>query len=212
MDFKVTGTDTGITAIQMDIKIKGLPENIFEEALESAKKGRLTILDAMVKVIAEPRKELSPYAPQLITMKIDPEKIRFVIGPGGEVINKIIDETGIDSLDIEDDGTLVITTPNAESGAKAKAWVESIVADPEKGKTYENCKVTKVLEFGAIVEFMPGKEGMVHVSEIADQFVKDVNDLIKEGQIVNVKLLEIDERNNRFKLTMKGIEQPKADA
>jgi len=211
MDFKVTGTKDGITAIQMDIKLKGLPDNIFVEALEAAKKGRLEILDAMTKVIPEPRKELSPYAPQLITMKIDPEKIRFVIGPGGEVINKIIAETGIDSLDIEDDGTLVITTPNGEAGEKAKAWVESIVADPEKGKTYENCKVTKVLEFGAIVEFMPGKEGMVHVSEIADKFVKDVGDLIKEGQIVNVKLLEIDERQGRFKLTMKGIPQPKAE-
>ncbi|MBU1683333.1 polyribonucleotide nucleotidyltransferase, partial [Patescibacteria group bacterium] len=156
MDFKVTGTDTGITAIQMDIKLKGLPDNIFVEALESAKKGRLEILDAMIKVIAKPRPELSPYAPQLITMKINPEKIRFVIGPGGEVINKIIAETGIDSLDIEDDGTLVITTPDAESGKKAKEWVESIVADPEAGKLYENSKVTKVLEFGAIVEFMPG--------------------------------------------------------
>ena len=211
MDFKVTGTRDGITAIQMDIKLKAIPDNIFVEALKSAKKGRLEILDAMTKAIAEPRKELSPYAPQLITMKINPEKIRFVIGPGGEVINKIIDETGIDSLDIEDDGTLVITTPNGEAGKKAQEWVESIVADPEKGKTYENCKVTKVLEFGAIVEFMPGKEGMVHVSEIADEFVKDVNTLIKEGQIVNVKLLEIDERQGRFKLAMKGITQPKAE-
>ncbi|MBU0728024.1 polyribonucleotide nucleotidyltransferase [Patescibacteria group bacterium] len=211
MDFKVTGTKDGITAIQMDIKLKAIPDKIFVEALAAAKKGRLEILDTMIKVIAEPRKELSPFAPQLITMKINPEKIRFVIGPGGEVINKIIDECGIDSLDIDDDGTLVITTPNGEAGAKAKAWVESIVADPEKGKTYENCKVTKVLEFGAIVEFMPGKEGMVHVSEISDEFVKDVNTLIKEGQIVNVKLLEIDERQGRFKLTMKGVPQPKAD-
>jgi polyribonucleotide nucleotidyltransferase len=211
MDFKVTGTKDGITAIQMDIKLKAIPDNIFVEALKSAKKGRLEILDAMTKVIAEPRKELSPYAPQLITMKINPEKIRFVIGPGGEVINKIIDECGIDSLDIEDDGTLVITTPNGEAGKKAQEWVESIVADPEKGKTYENCKVTKVLEFGAIVEFMPGKEGMVHVSEISDEFVKDVGTLVKEGQIVNVKLLEIDERQGRFKLTMKGVTQPKND-
>ena len=210
MDFKVTGTKDGITAIQMDIKLKAIPDKIFVEALASAKKGRLEILDAMTKVIAEPRKELSVHAPQLITMKINPEKIRFVIGPGGEVINKIIAETGIDSLDIDDDGTIVITTPGGDSGAKAKAWVESIVADPEKGKTYENCKVTKVLEFGAIVEFMPGKEGMVHVSEISDEFVKDVNTLVKEGQIVNVKLLDIDERQGRFKLTMKGIPQPTA--
>lgn len=211
MDFKITGTKDGITAIQMDIKLKAIPDNIFVEALTSAKKGRLEILDAMTKVIAEPRKELSVHAPQLITMKINPEKIRFVIGPGGEVINKIIDETGIDSLDIDDDGTIVITTPGGDSGKKAQAWVESIVADPERGKTYENCKVTKVLEFGAICEFMPGKEGMIHVSEISDEFVKDVNSIIKEGQIVNVKLLDIDERQGRFKLTMKGIKQPEAE-
>ena len=211
MDFKVTGTADGITAIQMDIKLKAIPDNIFVEALEAAKKGKLVILEAMNAVINAPRPELSKHAPQLITMKINPEKIRFVIGPGGEVINKIIDETGIDSLDIDDDGTIVITTPGGDSGKKAQAWVESIVADPEKGKTYENSKVTKVLEFGAICEFMPGKEGMIHVSEISDEFVKDVNTIIKEGQIVNVKLLDIDERQGRFKLSMKGITQPKAD-
>jgi polyribonucleotide nucleotidyltransferase len=208
MDFKVTGTRDGITAIQMDTKLKGLGDHIFVEGLEAAKKGRMEILDAMEAVISAPRAELSPFAPRLITIKVHPDKIRFIIGPGGEMINKIIDETGVDSIDIDDDGTVIVTTPNGESGDKAKAWIESITADPEKGKIYPNSKVTKVLEFGAIVEFMPGKEGMVHVSEIKDEFVKDVNDLIKVGQLVNVKLLDIDEANNRFKLTMKGIEQP----
>lgn len=210
MDFKVTGTEDGITAIQMDIKLKEIPDNIFVEALAAAKKGRLEILEAMAKAIAKPNEKLSKYAPSLLSLKVNPEKIRFIIGPGGEVINKIIDECGIESLDIDDDGTVVITSKDQAGGDKAYKWVEAIVADPETGKTYENSKVKKVLEFGAIVEFMPGKEGMVHVSELSDTFVKDVNTLIKDGQIVNVKLLEIDTRNNRFKLSMKGIAQPEA--
>lgn len=210
MDFKVTGTKNGITAIQMDIKIKGLADNIFKEALEQARSGRLEILEAMNAVISTSRSELSPFAPRLLTMHINPEKIRFVIGSGGEMINKIIDETGIISMDIEDDGTLVISSLNGESATKAKTWVEGIVADPEPGKTYENVKVTKVLDFGAIVEFMPGKEGMVHVSELADSYVAEVSKIVKEGQIVNVKLLEVDKSNNRFKLTMKGVKQPEA--
>ena len=209
MDFKVTGTRKGITAIQMDIKLKGLADHIFDEALTAAKKGRLEILDAMDKVISKPRADLSPYAPRLTTLKVNPEKIRFIIGPGGEMINKIIAETGVQSIDIDDDGTVVITSLNGESSEKARIWVEQLTCDPVRGTVYENCKVTKVLEFGAIVEFMPGKEGMVHVSEISDSFVKDVATIIKEGQIVNVKLLDIDERQGRFKLTMKGIPQPK---
>lgn len=210
MDFKVTGTRDGITAIQMDIKLKGLPDHIFDEALEAARKGRMEILDAMDKCISAPRPELSPYAPRLLSMMVNPEKIRFIIGPGGEMINKIIAETGVQSIDIEDDGSVVITSLNGESAAKAQQWIKDITADPEVGTVYENCKVTKVLEFGAIVEFMPGKEGMCHVSEIKDEFVKDVSAIIKEGDIVNVKLLGIDERQGRFKLSMKGIKQPEA--
>lgn len=210
MDFKVTGTKDGITAIQMDIKLKGLPHHIFEEALKEAKKGRLHILEAMDKVISAPRTELSEYAPRLLSMSVNPEKIRFIIGPGGEMINKIIAETGVQSIDIEDDGSVVITSINGESAKKAEEWVKQLTADPEIGKVYENCKVTKVLEFGAIVEFMAGKEGMVHVSEITDSFIKDVSTVIKEGQMVNVKLLAIDEVQGRFKLTMKGIKQPEA--
>jgi polyribonucleotide nucleotidyltransferase len=210
MDFKVTGTRTGITAIQMDIKLKGLPDHIFQEALEAARKGRMNILDAMDAVINAPRAELSQYAPRLLPMTVNPEKIRFIIGPGGEMINKIIAETGVESIDIEDDGSVVITSLNGESAKKAQEWILGITADPEVGKTYENVKVTKVLEFGAIVEFMPGKEGMVHVSEIKDEFVKDVSTIVKEGQMVNVKLLAIDEAQGRFKLSMKGIKQPEA--
>ncbi len=208
MDFKVTGTRKGITCIQMDIKLKSLEDKIFEEALEKAKIGRLSILDSMDAIISKPA-EMSEHAPRLLSMKVNPEKIRFIIGPGGEMINKIIAETGVESIDIEDDGAVVITSLNGESAKKAEAWVQGIVADPEVGKLYENSKVTKVLEFGAICEFMPGKEGMIHVSEIADEFVKDVSSIIKEGQIVNVKLLAIDERQGRFKLSMKGIDQPK---
>lgn len=210
MDFKVTGTRKGITAIQMDTKLKGLADHIFVEALEAAKKGRLEILDAMDKVIAKSREEMSPYAPRLLSMMVNPEKIRFIIGPGGEMINKIIAETGVESIDIEDDGSVVITSLNGDAAKKAHEWILGITADPETGKIYENVKVTKVLEFGAIVEFMPGKEGMCHVSEIKDEFVKDVASIIKEGQIVNVKLLAIDAAAGRFKLSMKGIPQPKA--
>ena len=210
MDFKVTGTRDGITAIQMDIKLKCIPDIIFKEALEQAKTGKLEILDAMLKVIPEPRTEMSPYAPQLISMKVHPDKIRFIIGPGGEMINKIIDETGVDSIDIEDDGSVIITTVGAEKGQKAKDWIVGITADPEVGKVYENVKVTKMFEFGGLVEFMPGKEGMIHVSEVADEYVEDVSKFLKEGQIVNTKLLAIDERSGKFKMSMKGIKQPEA--
>ena len=212
MDFKVTGTKDGITAIQMDIKLKSIPDQIFVDALEEARKGRLHILEAMNAVIAKPRKEMSEYAPRLLSMMVNPEKIRFIIGPGGEMINRIIDETGVESIDIEDDGSVVITSLSGDAAKKAHEWVQQITADPEVGKVYENSKVTKVLEFGAIVEFMPGKEGMVHVSEITDSFIKDVSTVISEGQMVNVKLLAIDEAQGRFKLTMKGIPQPEKEA
>ena len=209
MDFKVTGTRDGITAIQMDTKIKGLPDNIFKEALEQAFEGRIQILDAMEKVIAKPRAELSPFAPRLITIKVNPEKIRFIIGPGGEMINKIIDETGVQAIDIDDDGTVIITSTSGEGADKAKAWVENICADPEVGKIYQNVKITKMFEFGGLVEFMPGKEGMIHISEVSDEYVTDVSKFLKEGQVVNCKLLAIDERSGKYKMSMKGIPQPK---
>lgn len=209
MDFKVTGTRDGITAIQMDTKLKGLPDHIFVEGLEQAKVARLQILDSMEAVLKAPREKLSPHAPRLINMQVNPDKIRFIIGPGGEVINKIIDECNV-QIDIEDDGAVVITTTDAEGGERAQKWIEAIVADPEVGKIYENVKVTKMFEFGGLVEFMPGKEGMVHVSEVADEYVEDVSKYLKEGQVVNVKLLAIDERSGKFKMSMKGIPQPGA--
>ncbi len=208
MDFKVTGTKDGITAIQMDTKLKGLADNIFVEGLEQARKGRLFILDEMNKVISAPREKLSEYAPQLISLMVNPDKIRFIIGPGGEMINKIIEETGVTSIDIEDDGGVVITTLGAEPGEKAKVWIENLCANPEVGKVYENVKITKMFDFGGLVEFMPGKEGMIHVSEVADEYVEDVSKFLKEGQIVNTKLLAIDERSGKFKMSMKGIKQP----
>ncbi|MBN2096679.1 polyribonucleotide nucleotidyltransferase [Candidatus Peregrinibacteria bacterium] len=208
MDFKVTGTKDGITAIQMDTKLKGLADNIFVEGLEQARKGRLQILEEMGKVIGAPREKLSQFAPQLISMMVNPEKIRFIIGPGGEMINKIIDETGVQSIDIEDDGSVVITTMGSEPGEKAKAWIENLVAEPEIGKIYENVKITKMFDFGGLVEFMPGKEGMIHVSEVSDQYVEDVSKFLKEGQVVNVKLLAVDERSGKYKMSMKGVKQP----
>jgi len=208
MDFKVTGTKDGITAIQMDTKLKGLEDNIFVEGLEQARIGRLYILEEMGKIISAPREKLSEYAPQLIAMMVNPDKIRFIIGPGGEMINRIIDETGVQSIDIEDDGSVVITTMGSEPGAKAKAWIENLVADPEVGKIYENVKITKMFEFGGLVEFMPGKEGMIHVSEVSDQYVEDVSKFLKEGQVVNAKLLAVDERSGKYKMSMKGVKQP----
>ena len=208
MDFKVTGTKDGITAIQMDTKLKGLADHIFVEGLEQAHKGRLHILEEMGKVIGAPREKLSEFAPQLISIKVNPDKIRYIIGPGGEMINKIIDETGVQSIDIEDDGSVIITTVGSEPGAKAKTWIEAITADPEVGKVYENVKITKMFEFGGLVEFMPGKEGMIHVSEVADEYVEDVSKFLKEGQIVNTKLLAVDARSGKFKMSMKGIKQP----
>lgn len=211
MDFKITGTRDGITAIQMDTKLKGIPDQVFVEGLEQARVGRLEILEAMEAVIKQPRTQLSQYAPQIVSLKVNPEKIRFIIGPGGEMINKIIDETGVQSIDIEDDGTVAVTGVGSEAIEKAVAWIKSITADPEVGRIYENVKVTKMFEFGGLVEFMPGKEGMIHVSEVADEYVKDVSQFLKEGQIVNVKLLAIDERSGKFKMSMKGIKQPEKD-
>jgi len=210
MDFKVTGTRKGITAIQMDIKLKSLEDHVFVEALNDAKKGRLFILDAMDAVISQAG-EMSDYAPRLLSMKVNPEKIRFIIGPGGEMINKIIAETGVQSIDLEDDGSVVITSVGGEAAKKAEQWIKDITADPEVGMVYKNCKVTKMLEIGAIVEFMPGKEGMVHISEVANEHVTDIGKYLKEKQLVNVKLLKVDEARGRFSLTIKGIPQPGAE-
>jgi polyribonucleotide nucleotidyltransferase len=202
MDFKVTGTEKGITALQMDMKVHGLPVSILKEALVRAKDGRLFILKHMLSVLAEPRREMSAYAPRVEAIQINPEKIREVIGKGGETINKIIAETGAE-IDIKDDGTVMIASPDKESIDAAIKWVKQITDDPEVGAVYENCRVVSVLDFGAFVEIMPGREGLVHVSEMKNERVAKPSDVVSEGDRVTVKLLGIDERG-RLKLSMKA--------
>lgn len=204
MDFKVAGTKDGITAIQMDIKIKGLSEEIFEKSLTQAKEGRLFILDHMLKTISEPKKELSPYAPRLITMLINPEKIRDVIGKGGETINKIIDQCGVD-IDIEQDGTVVITAKDGEGGEKARQWVLNLTEEPEVGKIYDG-KVVRIEDYGAFVEILPGQQGLVHISLVSDQRIPDVHSVLKMDQMVKVKLIDIDSQG-RLRLSMKDAKQ-----
>lgn len=192
MDFKVAGTKKGVTAIQMDIKISGINRDILARALEQALKGRLHIMDKMLAVLPEPRPELSPYAPRIITFTIDPDKIRTVIGPGGKMIKKIIDETGV-KIDIEDDGRVFIAAIDGEAGEKAKGIIESLVADVEVGKIYLG-KVMRIMDFGAFVEVLPGKEGLVHISQLAEQRVGKVEDVVKLGDEIMVKVTKIDEQ------------------
>ena len=202
MDFKVAGTEKGITAIQMDIKISGIDEDILKRALAQAREGRLHILGEMKKVIDKPRESLSPYAPMIINMMINPDKIREVIGTGGKVINKIIDETGV-KIDIDNDGKVSILSNDQEMCMKAKAIIEGIVAEPEVGKTYSG-KITKIMQFGAFVEILPGKEGLLHISQMDKQRVAKVEDLFKEGDSVEVKLTEIDSQG-RLNLSRKVL-------
>lgn len=202
MDFKVAGTEKGITAIQMDIKISGIDEDILKRALAQAREGRLHILGEMRKVIDKPRESLSPYAPMIINMMINPDKIREVIGTGGKVINKIIDETGV-KIDIDNDGKVSILSNDQEMCLKAKAIIEGIVAEPEVGKIYSG-KITKIMQFGAFVEILPGKEGLLHISQMDKQRVAKVEDLFKEGDSVEVKLTEIDSQG-RLNLSRKVL-------
>jgi len=190
MDFKVAGTEKGITALQMDIKVHGITGEIMRKALAQAKEGRMFILGKMLEAISEPRKELSPYAPRIITMTIDPDKIRDVIGPGGKVIRHIIDETGV-KIDIEDDGRVFIASQDEEAGKKAKKMVEDLTADVEVGRIY-NGTVTRTTGFGAFVEILPGKEGLVHISQLAHTRVGKVEDVVEVGDSVLVKVTEID--------------------
>jgi len=205
MDFKVTGTSEGVTALQMDIKLKGLGQDILKAALIQGRDGRAEILKAMLKVIDKPRAELSPYAPRITKLMINPDKIRDVIGKGGETIQKITAETGVD-IDIEDSGLVMIASSDAGAAETAKQWIESIVVEPEVGKIYKNCKVVKVMDFGAFVEILPGREGMVHVSQIRDERVEDINKELKEGDEVTVKLMEIDDRG-RLNLSIKAAKK-----
>ncbi len=192
MDFKVAGTAKGITAIQMDIKIKGIDENILRTALEQARQGRLFILDKMLQVLPQPREQLSKYAPKIISFTIDPDKIREVIGSGGKVINKIIDETGV-KIDITDDGTVFIATPDQEMSDKAKKLILAIAKDPEVGDEFTG-KVVRILDFGAFVELAPGKDGMIHISKLAKERVAKVTDVVNIDDTVVVKVIKIDEK------------------
>ncbi|PZO07169.1 MAG: polyribonucleotide nucleotidyltransferase [Lysobacteraceae bacterium] len=204
MDFKVAGTEGGISALQMDIKIDGITEEIMKVALAQAKQGRLFILGEMAKVISTSRTEMSEYAPRLLTMKIHPDKIREVIGKGGSVIQAITKETGT-QIDIQDDGTIVIASVNAAAAQAAKERIESITSDVEPGRIYEG-KVAKIMDFGAFVTIAPGKDGLVHVSQISNERVEKVSDKLKEGDIVKVKVLEVD-KQGRIRLSMKAVEE-----
>lgn len=205
MDFKVAGTMKGITALQMDMKVHGLKVAILKEALNQAKKGRAEILKHMLDTIERPNAELSEFAPRVEAIKINPDKIREVIGKGGEMINKIIAETGAE-IDIKDDGTVMIASPDKKSIDGAKQFIQTLTAEPEVGKVYENCRVVSVLDFGAFVEIMPGKEGLVHVSEMSEERVSNPGDVVKEGDKVTVKLLAIDDRG-RLQLSMKAVKK-----
>jgi len=203
MDFKVAGSATGVTALQMDIKIDGITREIMENALSQAKEARLHILEQMNRVLPSHRDKMSDWAPTIITMKIDPEKIRDVIGKGGSVIRAITEETGA-SIDIDNDGTVKIASVNATAGREAQARIELITADVEVGRVYEG-RVARLMDFGAFVTILPGRDGLVHISQIADERVERVGDKLKEGDIVRVKVLEVD-RQGRVRLSMRGMD------
>lgn len=202
MDFKVTGTTEGITALQMDIKVKGVSVELMKKALQRAKEARLEILESMLKVIEKPREKLSPYAPLIMNMHVKQEQIRIVIGKGGENIQGIIKECGVE-MDIDDDGLITITAPNQEAGQKAMDWVKRLTYEPKVGDIIEG-KVTRIMEFGAFVEITPGKDGLVHVSQLAKERVNKVEDVVKLGDVVKVKLMEIDDQG-RYNLSRKAL-------
>ncbi len=202
MDFKVAGTEEGISALQMDIKIDGITEEIMRVALDQAKRGRLYILGEMNKVITSARSEMSEFAPRLLTMRIHPDKIREVIGKGGSVIRAITEETGT-TIDIQDDGSIVIASVNRAAAEEAKKRIEMIVSDVEPGRIYEG-KVAKLMDFGAFVTILPGKDGLVHVSQISNERVEKVSDKLKEGDAVRVKVLEVD-KQGRIRLSIKAV-------
>jgi polyribonucleotide nucleotidyltransferase len=203
MDFKVAGTKDGVTALQMDIKVEGVTPEIMRVALDQAREGRLHILAEMNKVIREPREKMSEWAPSIITLKIDPEKIRDVIGKGGAVIRQITEETGT-TIDIENDGTVKIASVSGAAGREAQRRIELITADVEVGRIYEG-KVVRLMDFGAFVTILPGRDGLVHISQISNERVERVSDKLKEGDVVRVKVLEVD-RQGRIRLSMRDVD------
>lgn len=207
MDFKLTGTAKGVTAIQMDIKIKGLPDSVFAEALARSKSGRAEILKVMLSAIAEPRKELSPYAPRIETITINPDDIRLVIGKGGETIQKITGELGVE-IDIDDSGLVFVTSSNGEMMAKAKEWILGIVSKPEVGAVYD-AEIVRIIDgIGAIAEFLKGKDGMIHISELAWTRTEKVEDVVKVGDKVKVKCVEYDAQEGKTRLSLKQMSTP----
>jgi polyribonucleotide nucleotidyltransferase len=210
MDFKVAGTEAGITAIQLDIKLGGINYNVVKETITKARVARMKVLEVMAKAIAAPRAELSQYAPRIITLRIDPDKIREVIGTGGKIINEIIDKCGV-QIDIEQDGLVLITSTDGEGAKKAKTWIENIVKEIEVGEIYEG-KVTQIIkdrnsgsEIGAIVELVPGKDGMVHISQVSYTRIAKITDQINIGDTVKVKVVDVDKANNRVSLSIKDL-------
>ncbi len=201
MDFKVTGTSEGITALQMDMKVHGLPVEVLARALDQGREGRDHILKHMLTILPEPKAEMSPYAPRVESIIINPDKIREVIGKGGEMIQKITSETNTE-IDIKDDGTVMIASPDGASIEAAIKWIKGITDDPEVGAIYSDVPVVSVLDFGAFVQIMPGKDGLVHISELSDERVEKVTDVVKEGDLVTVKLVAIDDRG-RLNLSIK---------
>ncbi|HIU25419.1 MAG TPA: polyribonucleotide nucleotidyltransferase [Candidatus Copromorpha excrementigallinarum] len=202
MDFKVAGTEKGVTAIQMDIKVHGLSKQVLQDALKQARDGRMHIMREMLDELPEPRKELSPYAPRIISMQIDPDHIRTVIGPGGKTINKIIADTGV-KIDIDDTGLVYIAAPDMESAERGVQEIELLIKEPEPGEIYEG-KVTRVMPFGAFIEILPGKEGLLHISKMAKHRVEKVEDVMNVGDTVTVKVTEIDSQN-RINLSRKEL-------
>ena len=202
MDFKVAGTQEGITALQMDIKIEGINEEIMRIALSQARDGRNFILGEMNKVLAESRSEMSEWAPRLMTLKVHPDKIRDVIGKGGVTIRSITEETGC-TIDIADDGTVTIASVNKEAADEARKRIEQITADIEPGQIFEG-KVIKIMNFGAFVSLTPGRDGLVHISQLSNERVENVTDVVKEGDMVKVKVLEVD-KQGRIRLSMKAV-------
>ncbi|HEX8784151.1 MAG TPA: polyribonucleotide nucleotidyltransferase, partial [Steroidobacteraceae bacterium] len=203
MDFKVAGTRDGVTALQMDIKVEGVTPEIMRVALEQARAGRLHILEEMNQVIRAPREKMSEWAPSIITLKIDPEKIRDVIGKGGAVIRQITEETGT-TIDIESDGTVKIASVLGTAGREAQRRIELITADVEVGRVYEG-KVARLMDFGAFVTILPGRDGLVHISQISNERVERVSDKLHEGDLIRVKVLEVD-RQGRIRLSMRDVE------
>jgi polyribonucleotide nucleotidyltransferase len=203
MDMKVTGTRQGITAVQMDLKISGIGEDVLTQALERARTARSAILDVMEQTIPEPRKELSPYAPRIISLKIDPEKIGAVIGPGGKIIRKITEETGA-QIDIDDDGTVTIASTDPEGGPRAAEIIKELTAEVEEGAIYTG-KVVKITDFGAFVEILPGRDGLLHISQLEHHRVDKVQDVVKVGDEVKVKVLEVDSDSGKIRLSRKAL-------